>query len=130
MLFSYSTYPKVILALLGEQGKRESSPSYVGELGGGEGFFSSVVLVEGDLMRGLALEHGTPGAPVLYRPEEDQSLSALLAREHNLLLGGLLHEYTSSPLSGIAFVNLVSLRAARAPSSHTYGAPTRSTNLR
>jgi hypothetical protein len=101
------------------------------ELGGCEGFFSSsVVLVEGDLMRGFAQEHGTPGAPILDSPEKDQLLSALLAREHNLLLGGLLHEYTSSPLSGIAFVNLVGLRAAQKASSHIRGTLTRSTNLR
>jgi hypothetical protein len=58
------------------------------------------------------------------------NFSALLAREHDLVLGGLLHEYTSSPLSGSAFVNLVGLRAAQKASSHIHATVTRSTNLR
>jgi hypothetical protein len=97
------------LSAFGELRKREAPHPETGskeELGGGEGFFSSVVLVEGDLVRGLAQEHGTPGAPLLDRPKKDQLLPALFAGEDHLLLGGLLHEYTSSPLSGIAFVTL------------------------
>jgi hypothetical protein len=96
---------------LGQRGKRESSPypatGSEEELGGCEGFFSiNVVLVEGDLMGGFAQEHGTPGAPLLDRPKKDQLLPALFAGEDHLLLGGLLHEYTSWPLSGITFVTL------------------------
>jgi len=67
-----------------------------GELGGaGEDLFFGVVLIEGDLVRRSAQEHCTPGAPVFYRAKKYQLLSALLAREDDLLLGITLHEYTS-----------------------------------
>lgn len=42
----------------------------------------------------FALEHGTPGAPVLFGAEKNQLLSAIDARENDLLLGRALHVYT------------------------------------
>jgi hypothetical protein len=41
-------------------------------------------------------EHGVPCAPVLFWTEQDQLLSAISAREDDLLLEKtLLHEFTS-----------------------------------
>jgi hypothetical protein len=74
-----------------------------GELGGaGEDLFFGVILVERDLVWGSAQEHCIPRSPVLYRAEEDQFIFALFTREHDLLLGITLHEYTSfAPLGGV-----------------------------
>jgi hypothetical protein len=76
------------------------SPSYDrerrGELGGaGEDLFFGVILFERDLVCGPAQEHCIPRSPILYRAEEDQFIFALFTREHDLLLGITLHEYTS-----------------------------------
>jgi hypothetical protein len=44
-------------------------------------------------------------APVLFWAQKDQFLSAIFAREDDLVLERTLHEFTSSALSGLAFIN-------------------------
>jgi hypothetical protein len=74
------------------------------ELGGGENLFVGAA-VEGELVTVSAQEHGVPGAPVLFGTENNQLLSTIFTREDDLLLKRTLHEFTSSALSGLAFIN-------------------------
>jgi hypothetical protein len=59
-------------------------------LGGGEDLFVGAA-VEGELVPALAHEHGAPGAPLFYRAEDDQLLSALFAHKDDLLRRRTLH---------------------------------------
>jgi hypothetical protein len=52
-----------------------------------------------------ASEHGVSSAPVLFWAQKDQFLSAIFAREDDLVLERTLHEFTSSALSRLAFIN-------------------------
>jgi hypothetical protein len=80
-----------------------------------------------------AREHGVPGTPIFFWAEQDQLLSAIFAREDDLLFKRSLHEFTSFALLGLAFVNYYRMDRWPGPreiTSHIRGTPTRSTKLR
>jgi hypothetical protein len=102
------------------------------ELGGGEDLFVGAA-VEGESVPVSAHEYGVSGAPILFGTEENQLLSTIFAREDDLLLERTLHEFTSSALSGLAFMNYYwasGWPALRGATSHIHGVATRSTKLR
>jgi hypothetical protein len=76
----------------------------VEELRGYEDLFVGAA-VEGELVPGSAHENGVSGTPILFGPQKYQLLPAIFAREDDLLLERILHEFTSSTPSGHAFMN-------------------------
>jgi hypothetical protein len=76
--------PKEILPPFGRRRKRET-PVLRRGLRGYENLVVGAA-VEGDPVAVSAQEHGVPGAPVLFRPQKDQLISAIFARQDDLLL--------------------------------------------
>ena len=80
----------------------------------------------------FAGEYGVSGAPVLFCTGKNQLLSAIFAREDDLLLERTLHEFTSSTLPGFAFINYYQRARWLGPqeaTSHIRGTAARSTKL-
>jgi hypothetical protein len=63
------------------------------ELGGGEDLFVGAT-IKGELVSTVAHKYGTPRAPFFFGTEKNYLLSAIFAREDNLL-GRTQHVYTS-----------------------------------
>ena len=107
--------------------------AYGEELRGHEYLFVGAT-IKGEPVPVSAHEHGVPCAPVLFWAEQDQLLSAISAREDELLLEKtLLHEFTSFAPLGLAFVNYYRMDrwpGARKVTSHVRVTATRSTKLR
>ena len=102
------------------------------ELRGDEDLFVGAA-IEGELVPGSVSENGVSGTPILFGPQKYQLLPPIFAREDDLLLERTLHEFTSSTLSGLAFMNYYRASgwpALRKVTSLIRGAATRSTKLR
>jgi hypothetical protein len=76
--------------------------------------------VEGELVPGSARENGVSGTPILFGPQKAQLVPAIVTREDDLLLERtLLHEFTSSTLSGLAFMDYYRASSWPAPQEAT-----------
>src|SRR4051812_8218565 len=98
--------------------RRAAQESQLISIGGDEDLLVGMIL-ESELVARLTHKYGVPGAPVLFRAQNDQLLSALFARKDDLLHEIKLHVCTSSALfSGRSFMVLTSRLVVWSSTSH------------
>jgi hypothetical protein len=76
--------------------RRAAQESQLISIGGDEDLLVGMIL-QSELVARFTHEYGVPGAPVLFRAQNDQLLSALFARKDNLLHEIKLHVYLLGP---------------------------------